>query len=181
MSLSSIQDYDGTVHGVLLSFYGLGVLLTGASGSGKSTLAWQLLQRGHALVSDDAPLLRLQNGQLYGECAPHMYGLLAVRGAGLLNVKELLGTQAVCARQRLDVVLKLCHKSKPDPLQAPRGQSAILDITLPELYLAVHSANQSADLATALLSKELTLHSGINTFTKLQQGLARLLEPTSCV
>ena len=42
-----------TRHGVLVSVYGMGVLITGDSGVGKSEAALELIRRGHQLVADD--------------------------------------------------------------------------------------------------------------------------------
>ena len=41
------------LHGVLLSIYGKGILLTGESGTGKSEIALELIRRGYKLVEND--------------------------------------------------------------------------------------------------------------------------------
>ena len=43
------------MHAVLISVYGIGVLLIGKSGIGKSESALDLVTRGHSLVADDTP------------------------------------------------------------------------------------------------------------------------------
>ena len=165
-----------SVHGVLLSVYGWGVLLSGASGSGKSTLAWQLLQRGHALVSDDAPLLVRTGAALEGCADPILQGLLHVRGAGVLDVAQLLGGRSVQTRQRLDIVLRLTPgPCVSDPLEAPRRFCSLLGISLPELCIAA-DAPQRADLAEALLRAELVQRSSEGGQCLLRQRLQNALQ-----
>lgn len=58
-----------TRHGVLVSVYGMGVLITGDSGVGKSEAALELIRRGHQLVADDVvDICRVSDNRLTGEC-----------------------------------------------------------------------------------------------------------------
>jgi serine kinase of HPr protein (carbohydrate metabolism regulator) len=183
-----------SVHGVLLACYGLGVLLIGASGCGKSRLAWQLLQRGHALICDDAPLLsRDAQGRLWGHCDPLLRGVLHVRGLGALDIPTLLGSWAVREQQRLDWVLRLISaESAPQSadqvaLEPTRYICQLNGVALPELRLAANTA-ALADNAEALLRTELQYavlqHDG-HPRPQLQQRLQRALrgqvEADSCV
>ena len=64
-----------TRHGVLVSVYGMGVLITGDSGVGKSEAALELIRRGHQLVADDVvDICRVSDNRLTGEC-PEMVPL----------------------------------------------------------------------------------------------------------
>ena len=61
-----------TRHGVLVSVYGMGVLITGDSGVGKSEAALELIRRGHQLVADDVvDICRVSDNRA-------MYGIGAV-------------------------------------------------------------------------------------------------------
>ena len=61
------------------------VLIEGAPGSGKSSLALALIDRGAALIGDDAVLLAAGHGRLSASPAPNIAGLLEVRGVGLID------------------------------------------------------------------------------------------------
>ncbi|MCA2977683.1 MAG: HPr kinase/phosphorylase, partial [Myxococcaceae bacterium] len=57
---------SGTLHGVLVDVFGVGVLLLGKSGIGKSEIALDLVMRGHRLVADDVVNLVRKQGDVYG-------------------------------------------------------------------------------------------------------------------
>lgn len=63
---------------------GRGVLIEGPSGSGKSSLALALIDRGAALVGDDAVALEERDGRLVACPPPRIAGLIEVRNLGLL-------------------------------------------------------------------------------------------------
>lgn len=118
-----------SLHGVLLVVHETGVLLTGSSGSGKSTLALELLAAGHALLSDDAPLLRpTAEGRLEGRCPPMLRGLLHVRGLGIVDVARLYGHQAVASPHDIRLWIEIS-----DPLQQPEHQTVERDLHYAEL------------------------------------------------
>lgn len=63
-----------------------GILLVGHSGSGKSDLALRLIMnKKAALVADDRVEISLQNGDLYANAPEKLFGLLEVRGIGIVN------------------------------------------------------------------------------------------------
>ena len=131
-----------TVHGVLLSVLGLGVLIQGVSGVGKSELALDLVARGHPLVADDAvELRRVAVGVLVGESTPLLYGFMEARGLGVLDIARTHGAQAVKRRERLDLVIRLDPSERPvfsgeDRLRGRRLTQEILGVSVPEFSLA---------------------------------------------
>lgn len=131
-----------TLHGVFLSVYGLGVLLTGPSGVGKSELALDLITRGHALVADDAvDFRRLAAGTLAGSCSPLLAGYMEARGLGVLDIARCHGPRAVKAQERLDLIIRLDDTPRPrfsgeERLQGRRSLRRLLDTAVPEILLA---------------------------------------------
>lgn len=81
-----------THHGTIVDIAGTGVLLRGASGSGKSDLALRLLDRGGTLVADDRYLLKPARRGAVGFAPDNLYGLLEVRGLGVLSVPAIKTT-----------------------------------------------------------------------------------------
>lgn len=74
------------VHASCVSQDGAGILIRGLSGTGKSDLALRLIKDGAQLVADDQVFLQVQNGRIFA-CAPEpLYGLLEVRGIGIIRM-----------------------------------------------------------------------------------------------
>lgn len=94
-----------TLHGVLLDVYGVGILITGESGIGKSEIALELIKRGHRLVTDDAVDVRNIDGILYGTCPYITYGMLEVRGLGIIDVSALYGLSSIVNEKVMELVV----------------------------------------------------------------------------
>jgi HPr kinase/phosphorylase len=123
--------------GTLLRIDGQGILLTGESGSGKSDAALGLLDRGHALVADDAVELELHLGRPRGRCPAPLQGLLAVRGLGVLEVGALFGAAALCPACPIDLIVHL-DAAQPlpvDPLAVQWATGTIMAANIPKLTL----------------------------------------------
>lgn len=64
---------------------GRALLLGGPSGCGKSTLAAKLIDRGAALIGDDAVTLEVRDGLLIASPPPNIAGKLELRNVGLVE------------------------------------------------------------------------------------------------
>lgn len=65
---------------------GRALLIEGPPGCGKSSLALALIDRGAALIGDDAVTLTPSGGQLFASPPPNIEGLLELRGVGLVRL-----------------------------------------------------------------------------------------------
>jgi HPr kinase/phosphorylase len=95
-----------SIRGVLVSVFGVGVLIRGPSGSGKSYTALTLMRRGHLLVADD--LLEVTagpEGRLLGRGLEEPVRI-EVRGLGLFNAESLFPT-ATARSSPIDFVVEL--------------------------------------------------------------------------
>ena len=81
-----------TFHGTIVDIAGHGALLRGPSGCGKSDLALRLIDRGATLVADDQYLLRSSRRGLVAFAPDNLYGLLEVRGMGIVSVPAIKTT-----------------------------------------------------------------------------------------
>ena len=101
-------DGPGRIHGTLVEVVGIGLLLVGKSGIGKSECALDLVMRGHRLVADDIVLLDLDDtGRPVGTSPDLVRHFIELRGIGIVHVPSLFGDSAVCARARIDLVVRL--------------------------------------------------------------------------
>lgn len=97
------------VHGVLVDIYGCGILITGDSGIGKSETALELIKRGHRIVSDDAVDFREIDREIIGYCPYITFGMLEVRGVGIIDITSIYGLSSVLESKKLDLIIKLEH------------------------------------------------------------------------
>lgn len=77
-----------SVHGTCVAINGHGVLLRGPSGAGKSDLALRLVDGGAALVGDDYCAYAIRDGVLWALPPPTTYGLIEVRGLGIVRLTD---------------------------------------------------------------------------------------------
>ncbi len=97
-----------TMHGVLVEFYGEGLLLLGDSGVGKSETAIELVKRGHRLIADDAvEIKRVSDKTLVGTAPEIIRHYVELRGIGIVDVRRLFGMGAVKMTERIDLVINL--------------------------------------------------------------------------
>lgn len=109
MYLSNEIAPETRLHGTLVDIYGMGVFITGVSGIGKSEATLELLKRGHRLVADDAVDIRAVEGVLRGRCPEITFGMMEVRGLGIIDVSALYGLSTMIPNKRIDFILHLEH------------------------------------------------------------------------
>lgn len=104
---------ETTVHGVMMSIYGTGVLIKGASGIGKSEVALELVKRGHVLVADDSVVLRKVDGETLKASAPQILkNKMEIRGIGIVDIQKLYGVTSVKVEQGLDLIIELTNSNQ---------------------------------------------------------------------
>ena len=80
---------------------GRALLIEGAPGTGKSSLALALIDRGAALIGDDAVMLDRAEGALLASPHPRVAGLIEVRNVGMIAM-PMVGGVPVALVLRLD-------------------------------------------------------------------------------
>ncbi|MCF6235598.1 MAG: HPr(Ser) kinase/phosphatase [Gammaproteobacteria bacterium] len=157
-----------TLHGVFMEVIGIGVLLTGDSGIGKSEVAFELLNRGHRLIADDAPeFSRIALDTLSGACPPVLQDFLEVRGLGVINVREMFGDSAIKQSKYLRLVIHFKQMTDEDLNQIDRlhgsgQQSSILDVDIPQITLPVAPGRSLAVLVEGAVRNHILSYRGYN-------------------
>ncbi|SHE52286.1 HPr(Ser) kinase/phosphatase [Clostridium fallax] len=109
MYLASKMAPETRLHGVLVDVYGIGILITGESGIGKSETALELIKRGHRLVTDDAVDIKEIDGELIGTSPQITFGMLEVRGMGIIDVSALYGLSSILASKEIKLAIHFEH------------------------------------------------------------------------
>ena len=73
-----------------MAYSGTGCLILGASGSGKSRLMAEMMALGAKLVADDRVELTEQSGMLMAGAPKELYGIMELRGAGIIRVIDAM-------------------------------------------------------------------------------------------
>ena len=138
-----------SMHGCMVDYRGIGVLMTGESGAGKSETAIGLLEKGGALVADDLIHLKQLGNELMASSKDLARGYLEMRGIGIINVANLYGLSAIRPEKRLDLVVELKPAqdlNKVDRLGLGQKTFRILDTEVPMVEIPVAAGRDTARL-----------------------------------
>lgn len=138
-----------TLHGCMVDYRGIGVLMMGESGAGKSETAIGLLEKGAALVADDSIILKQVGGELTASAKELARGYLEMRGIGIINVANLYGLSAIRPEKRLDLVVHLkpaTDLNKVDRIGLSQKKFRILDVDVPLVEIPVAAGRDTARL-----------------------------------
>jgi serine kinase of HPr protein (carbohydrate metabolism regulator) len=116
------------LHGVLIQLSGQGILMTGDSGIGKTSCSVDLVDRGGFWIADDAVILEGRGDALCGRGHYRTRNLIAVRGRGILDARDLLGAGAVREETRVNLIIRFVRDSGKDGTTRGDEGSSILEI-----------------------------------------------------
>ena len=154
------------IHGVFMEVLGTGVLLIGDPAVGKSELALELINRGHRLIADDAPVFaNLAPEMLEGFCPPLLRDFLEVRGLGILNIRAMFGESAV--RQRLLGIVRL---------GGSKTMRTILGVSVPEVTMPVAPGRNLAILVEAAVRSQVQRSRGYDAGIDFTERQLRALQ-----
>jgi len=180
--LEEALSATGSIHGVLLDIYGVGVLLVGESGIGKSELALDLVSLGHRLVADDMVLLkRRREGSVYGHVSERLMHHIEIRGLGIINIKDLFGVSSVRLRKKIDLVIELKEWGNDndfDRLGTEEKTHRLLGISLPEIALPVRTGRNLSTIIEVAARNHLLKLQGHHSAKEFVKNLRkRILKP----
>ena len=148
-----------SLHGCMVDYRGVGILIIGDSGSGKSETAIGLLERGGALVADDLVRIRSHGDELISSSPDLARGYIEMRGIGIINAANLYGLSAIRPEKRLDLVVTLKGEgdlNRVDRLGIRRKGYNILGRSIPHVEIPVAAGRDTARLvAVAALDMQL--------------------------
>lgn len=161
------------IHGVLLSIYGKGVLITGESGMGKSETALELIKSGHVLVADDrVDVYRIHN-TLLGQAPDLLKGMLEIRGIGIIDVAKMFGSTTVLDKSEVDFIVHL-EKWDEEKEYARVGIEdeqfeTYLEVAIPKILIPVREGRNISVLIQSAVANFNLRQQGFNSAKEFEQ------------
>ncbi|MBQ7889080.1 MAG: HPr(Ser) kinase/phosphatase [Erysipelotrichaceae bacterium] len=169
-----------TLHGVLLSVYGKGVLIVGESGMGKSEIALELIRRGHVLVADDRVDVARIHNKITGHAPELLEGMLEIRGVGVIDVAKMFGGASLLEDTEVHLVIHL-EKYIEDKVYNRVGTSEeqfypILGLNIPLVTLPVSEGRSMGVLIEAVVTNFRLKERGFNSSKEFEQRVYDYIE-----
>jgi HPr kinase/phosphorylase len=170
----------GSIHGVLVDVFGIGVLILGKSGIGKSELALDLVMHGHRLVADDIVNYTRRQGEIHGSGNQLIRHHMEIRGLGILNIKDLFGVASVRERKKIELVIELLEwapNSEYDRLGLDAESINFSGVELPHAVVPVRPGRNLTTIVEVAARNHLLKMAGHNSAQefaeRLNQAIAR--------
>lgn len=167
------------MHACLLEIYGVGVLLMGESGIGKSEISLELIRKGHCLVADDRVDIADVRGKLIGTCPETIYGMMEVRGIGIINVSRMFGVNSLAKRSRIQLIINLVPFNSEEPLERigmKTDHYELLNESVPLIKLPVSAARSMAEIIETAVTNYKLKDDGYDTGYEFQKRLLEIQE-----
>ncbi len=168
--LEEILAPHQTLHGVLMSIYGLGVLILGNSGIGKSECALDLITRGHRLISDDSVVIKKIGERLEGTAHELTFEHLEIRGLGIINIRELFGVSAIGKSKQIELIIEFERwnsMQEIDRLGLETQVTEILGVNINKFLLPVSAGRNLSTLVETAVRVHLVETAGTSAAQKL--------------
>ena len=162
-----------------MEIYGIGVLILGESGIGKSEISLDLIKKGHRLIADDRVDIRDVRGKLIGTCPESIYGMMEVRGIGIIDVTRMFGINSLSKSEKISFVVNLVSFDKREPLERvgmKTDRYEILGEFVPMVKLPVSAARSMSDIIEAAVTNFKLKDYGYDTGYEFQRRLTELQE-----
>ncbi|MFA6829395.1 MAG: HPr(Ser) kinase/phosphatase [Bacilli bacterium] len=177
--LSEALAKKTALHACLLEIYGTGVLLMGESGIGKSEISLELIRKGHRLIADDRVNISAFRGKLVGTCPESIYGMMEVRGIGIIDVSRMFGINSLAERSHIRLIISLVPFNKDEPMERvgmKTDRYEILGETIPLIKLPVRAARSMAEIVEVAVTNFKLKDFGYDTGYEFQRRLAEIQE-----
>lgn len=160
------------LYGVMMSVYGVGVMIIGKSGIGKSELALDLITHGHMLVADDRVDVARVHTHLICQAPKLLKKKLEVRGLGVVDVTRMFGAYAFLNKCNLDFVIKLVSYNEAneiDRLNPMNGTIDIMGLETPILTIPITEGKSLSVIIESIVSNYLLQKLGYDSNERFKE------------
>lgn len=161
---------SSTIHGTLMSIYGIGVLIMGDSGTGKSEAAMELLKQGRMFIGDDAIEVYNFGQAIYGHPSDIAKQFMEVRGLGILDVSRMFGWEKTLEETQIHMIVHLVNpelgKRKLNDFERlgiEQAKEKIRGVYLPKYNIPVTAGRPTASLIESAVIDFKLKKSGYNS------------------
>ena len=167
------------IHACLLEIYDIGVLIQGESGIGKSEISLDLIKKGHRLIADDRVNISAVRGHLVGTCPESIYGMMEVRGIGIIDVSRMFGINSLSKSTRIKLLINLVSFNRDEPMERigmKTDRFEILGESIPLIKLPVSAARSMSEIIETAVTNYKLKDYGYDTGYEFQRRLEELHE-----
>lgn len=168
-----------SLHACFLNIYNTGVLLMGPSGIGKSEISMELIKKGHQLIADDKVNISSVRDKLVGRAPDSIYGMMEIRGIGIVDVGHIFGINSVKKRDGVNLVIELkpfTKNLKVDRIGMTTEFLTILGTRVPKIVLPVSAARSIAELVEVAVTNFKLKESGFDSAYEFERRLREIRE-----
>lgn len=168
-----------SLHACLLEIFSQGVLILGDSGIGKSEVSMELIKKGHQLISDDKVNISLVRDRLIGRAPDIIYGLLEVRGIGIVDVGRIFGINSLKKASRIHLAIELkpyTKNLKVDRIGMLTERIVILGQSIPKIILPVSAARSMAEIIEVAVTNFKLKETGYDSAFEFEKRLREMQE-----
>ncbi len=165
------------IHACLLEIYDVGVIIRGESGIGKSEISLDLIKKGHRLIADDRVNISAVRGNLVGTCPESIYGMMEVRGIGIIDVARMFGINSLTDSSVIKLIINLVSFNQNEPLERvgmKTDRVEILGESVPVIKLPVSAARSMSDIIETAVTNFKLKNFGYDTGYEFQRRLEEL-------
>ena len=166
------------IHGSLMEIYSMGVLILGESGIGKSETTLELIKKGHKLIADDRVDITMIRGKLIARAPELLYGVMEVRGIGIIDVAKIFGINSLSKEERITYAIKLTPFKKETNYDRLGNSTEYLDIIgvkIPMLNLPVSGARSMAEIIEVAVTNLKLKDQGVDSTFEFENRMNELL------
>ena len=176
--LETALTATGSLHGVLLDVFGVGILLLGKSGIGKSEIALDLIMHGQRLIADDVVNVVRRSGDVYGHGNDLFQHHMEIRGLGILNLEALFGIAAVRNRKKIELIIELVEwapKAEYDRLGLEQESMNVVGVEVPHAIVPVRPGRNMSTIVEVAARNHLLKLRGHNSATIFANRLGQVV------